>query len=298
MNDEQTVPMMKNKKTIILLGFIIAILSAVAAATGIFHKEGSGNYEYLSIRNETVTIYGQGLYRHMSADVAIQGIAQDYITLFIAIPMLLVALLLLRKETLKRIFLLAGVLNYFFVTYLFYMNMAMYNALFIVYILLTSSTFFAFALTLIGINIKSLPHHFNAHTPVKYIGGFLIFLSSSIALLWLKTVLNPLFDGTIIPRATEHYTTLTVQGFDLSIFLPIAFLSGVLLIKKNPFGYFMGTITLVFLCFMMTALVAKIIAMANAGISVVPVVFIIPAFLVLTVFSTVLLFKNIKNEIE
>jgi len=219
---------MKNKKTIIILSLCLALLAAIAAAAGIFSRAGSGSYDYHSIRNQTVSIYGKGLYRHMSADVAIQGIAQDYVTL-------------------------------------------------------------------LEFNLAQLPARFSSKTPVKWIGGFLIFLSSAIGLLWLQVIVTPLIDGSIIPRAVEHYTSLTVQGFDLSIFLPIAFLSGVLLIKRKAFGYLLATVTLTFLVLLMTALVAKIIAMAHAGVNVIPVVFIIPIFDLLALVSAMVLFKHMKN---
>lgn len=286
---------MKNQKTIYILTGCIAFLSAIASATGIFSSAGQGSYSYQSIRNETITIYGKGLYHHMSADVAIQGIAQDYVTLFMAIPLLLIALFNIRKGTAKSKLLLAGILNYFFLTYLFYMNMAMYNAFFVVYILLTSTSFFAFILTLLSVDVVGLPLKFNADTPVKPVGGFLMFLAACIALLWLQIIVTPLIDGTIIPKSVEHYTSLTVQGFDLSIFLPVAFLSGLLLVKKNPYGYLMAGVTLILLSILMTALVAKIIAMALAGVNVIPAVFIIPAFMFLAMFSAWVLFKNMKE---
>jgi len=43
----------------------------------------------------------------------------------------------------------------------------------------------------------------------------------------------------------------------------------------------------------MTALTAKIIAMANHGVNVIPVVFIIPAINLITITFAVLMIKNI-----
>jgi len=287
---------MKNKKVISTLVLIVAALAIIASATGIFSTGGSGRYEYQSITGQTVIIYGVGVYKHMSADVAIQGIAQDYVTLFIAVPALLFALFLTLKGTLKSKYLLAGILSYFFLTYLFYMNMAMYNALFLVYVALTGTSFFALTLTLLSIEIDKLPMAFNEKTPVKLIGGFLIFTATSIALLWLSILVPPLLDNTIIPLSVEHYTTLTVQGFDLSLFHPIIFVAGLLLIKKNRFGYLMAPVTLIFLSFLMTALIAKIIAMSLAGVNVVPVVFIIPCITIVAIVCSIITLKNINNN--
>lgn len=288
---------MQNRRTISTLIFLIAILSTIATISGIFSNYGAGNYQFKSINNQNVTIYGKGVYENMSADVAIQGIAQDYVTLFIAIPLLLLGLYWTRKDTLKSKLFLAGVLNYFFLTYLFYMNMAMYNKLFLVYVALVSTTFFSFLLTLFNIDLKTISHYFSPKTPTKWIGTFLIILSSMIALLWLSIIVPPLIDGSIIPKSVEHYTTLTVQGFDLSIFHPIAFISGLLLLKKRPFGYFMSSVTIVFLSLLMTALLAKIIAMAIDGVNVVPAVFIIPCFFIFSLLSAIILYKHINQKI-
>ena len=78
--------------TVTLLVILIALGASAAALTGILSNGGSGSWLYTSIRGEEITIYGQGIYRHMSADVAIQGIAQDWITLCLAVPVLLVSL--------------------------------------------------------------------------------------------------------------------------------------------------------------------------------------------------------------
>lgn len=287
---------MQNRKTISILIIFIAIFSTIATGSGIFTNYGTGNYEFKSINNQTVTIYGKGVYENMSADVAIQGIAQDYVTLFIAIPMLIIALFWTRKDSLKSKLFLAGVLNYFFLTYLFYMNMAMYNKLFLIYIILVSTMFFAFVLTLLSIDIKTISQHFNPKTPTKFIGFFLIVLSSMIALLWLSIIVPPLIDGSIVPKSVEHYTTLTVQGFDLSIFLPIAFISGFLLIKKRQFGFLMASVTIIFLSLLMTALVAKIIAMSLVDVNVIPAVYIIPWFLIFSIICATILFKNITKD--
>ena len=287
---------MKNTKLITTLVLLIAVFAVIATLAGILSDGGSGEYEYESIRGQSVTIYGEGLYKHMSADVAIQGIAQDYVTLFLALPFLLFALFRFRNGSLKGKFMLAGVLNYFFLTYLFYMNMAMYNAMFLGYITLTGLTFFALVLTILSIETDRLPEIFHKNTPVRFIGGFLIFNAVIIALLWLSVIIPPLIDKTIVPIAVQHYTTLNVQAFDLSLFLPVSFVGGLLLIRKNKFGYLLAPVYLVFLSLLMTALIAKIIAMALAGVNVVPAIFIIPCITIVAVVCGAILIKNINQN--
>lgn len=195
---------MKNSRTISILVVLIAIASAIASTTGIISANGPGTYTYESIRGETISIYGQGVYQHMSAEVAPQGIAQDYITLLLGIPMLFISLLAARAGSLKGRFLLAGTLGYFLVTYLFYLLMGMYNVLFLVYVFLLATSFFAFLLTILSLHTPQLPSFFLPAVPHKLTGGFLLFTTLSIALLWLSIVVPPLLDGSIIPLQVEH----------------------------------------------------------------------------------------------
>ena len=285
---------MKFCKQITVLTFIICITSFVATLIGIFSNSGKGSYSFKTIRGETIEIYGKGIYRHMSSDVAIQGIAQDYVTLFIGIPLLLLGLFFYRKGKSNAKFLLTGVLLYFFLTYLFYTAMAMYNELFLAYVVLLSCSFFALILNLISFDYKS--KLLKSDKNIRITGYFLIANSILIALLWLSVILPPLFNQSIYPVELHHYTTLIVQGFDLGIFLPMGFVSALLALRKNNFGEIFTTIYIVFLSLLMTALTAKVIFMANAGANVVPVIFIMPAF---GIFSTILSFqllRQIKTE--
>tara|TARA_R100001143_G_C3360693_1_gene135333 strand:+ start:4375 stop:5271 length:897 start_codon:yes stop_codon:yes gene_type:complete len=289
---------MKHEKQITILIWFIILLSCFASLAGIFSSGGPGTFEYESIRGETVQIYGEGLYRHMSADVAPQGIAQDYVTFFIGIPLLLLSLFYARNGSLKGRFILAGTLGYFLVTYLFYLVMGMYSELFLIYTALLGTSFFAFILTLFSFDVNRLPSLFNESTPIKTAGSFLILNAIMIALLWLGIVVPPLFDGTIIPTETEHYTTLIVQGLDLGLLLPLAVVSGMLFIKKQPIGFLATPIYLVFLSILMLALVAKIIAMGLLGQNIIPVVFIIPAIALTSITLSTLVLRSIETHVS
>lgn len=283
------------KRILTLLVIGIALLSAIAAATGILSTEPKGPASVVSVRGETITLYGKGVYHHMSAEVAPQGIAQDYVTLFIGIPVLLISLVLYRKNSLRGKILLAGTLGYFLTTYLFFTMMAMYNQLFILWVLLLSLSFHAFYIAFKNIDETELSAKTKANHPVKFIGGFLIFCSIAIGLLWLSIVVPPALEGSI-PKQAEHYTTLVVQALDLAVGLPAAFIAGVLLIRKKTFGFKLTAIYLVFLSILMTALSAKVLAMASLGYNVIPVIFIIPSFNVLAIVCAFISLKNIQIE--
>jgi len=151
-------------------------------------------------------------------------------------------------------------------------------------------------LSLLSIDIQKLPEQFSEKAPVKFSGIFLIVNAVIIALLWLSIIVPPLIDSTIYPDSVDHFTTLTVQGFDLSILLPISFLGGLLLLNRSRFGYLIATVTLIFLSILMTALVAKIVAMANAGVNVIPAIFIIPVINLISVICSLKMVKSLNTR--
>jgi hypothetical protein len=285
-----------HNQSISILFFLIVIMAGIAASIGIFSNDGVGQYEYTSIRGKTVMIYGKGLYKHMSAEVAPQGIAQDYITLFAGIPLLIISFVLARKGSWKGRYLLAGTLGYFLVTYLFYTVMGMYNKMFLAYVILMGASFYAFILTLFSFDQSKLPGLFESSAPVKSTGCFLIFISLSIALLWLSIVVPPLLNGTVIPDQAEHYTTLIVQGLDLGILLPAAIICAVMWIRKTALGYLLAPVYFIFLSLLMCALTAKVVAMSILGYNVIPVVFIIPSFNLITVICTVAILRKVNEK--
>lgn len=287
---------MKNTKSITLLVFLITVLSVVATSMGIFSSAGPGEFKFTSIHGQTVMIHGKGVYQLMSSDVAVQGIAQDYVTLAVGVPLLLISLYVSRKGSLKGRYLLAGTLGYFLVTYLFYMLMAMYDVLFLVYVSLLGLTFFAFLLTVLSFEIKNTPGYFGDKLPVGFLGGFLIFNSVAVGLMWLSLIVPPLLDGTVYPVSLQHYTTLVVQGLDLGLLLPAGFISGVLFIKRNPYGYLFAPIYLIFLMILMTALTAKIIGIISVGADAGPAIVIIPVINLVTIVSVILILLNLKEK--
>lgn len=285
---------MKSYRTISLLVVCIVILTMSATLVGIFSNQGPGPYEYETIRGQTVTIYGKGIYQHMSQDVAPQGIAQDVVTLCFGIPLLLISLYLTRKGLLRGRLLLAGTLGYFLVSYLLYMLMGMYNHLFLVYVTLTSISFFAFAMTLFSFDIEKLCSYFKNNRVMKVVAGFLIFNATIIGLLWLGVVVPPLLHGTL-PIQVEHYTTLVVQGIDLALLLPIAFVSGVLLLKRKALGYLLVPVYIYFLALLMTALTAKIIGKSLLGTAVGPAI-IIPIINIAAILCAILIWINMNEK--
>ena len=287
---------MQHARKIGVLVAIIICASLVATLAGILSSHGPGEYEYTSIRGENVTIYGKGFYQHMPSDVAVQGIAQDYVTLLVGIPLLAASFLLARRDSMRGRFLLAGSLGYFTVTYVFYLCMAVYNELFLLWVLLASASFYAFILTVLSFDLDGIRAWFDSRAPHRLVGGFLMFNAGLIGVMWFGVVVPPLLDGSIYPADLYHFTTLIVQGLDLSILLPASFIAGFLFLRRRRYGYLLAPMYLVFLSLLMTALSAKVVGMTLTGVEAGPALVIIPSITAIATLCAGLTLKSIHPE--
>lgn len=276
----------------------LVIGSMIEALAGIFSNDGQGTFWYKSIRGELVEIYGRGVYRHMSTDVAVQGIAQDYITLFVAIPLLIFSFYHLKNNSLKAKLIFSGTLLYFVLTYLFYIGIALYNEIFLVAALTLFCSLFAFILNIISFDYREISKKFTHHKMMQRASVFLIVITVLMVMLWLSVLVPPMLDGSFYPKNLYHYSTMIVQGYDFGIFLPLAIISGILGLQKNEYSYVLVPTYLVFLVVLMIALVAKIIFMAQIGENVIPVIFVIPIMLVLSAFFAVKLLNGVSGNVE
>jgi hypothetical protein len=290
---------MKYKNTISLLVIIVAILSIFSTSYAIFSNQGPGEYEYKSIYGESVSIYGKGLYEHDSVSMAAQAIAQDYVTLFLGVPVLLLSFYLYRKGLLKGSLLLTGTLGYFLYTYASYSFLSMYNQLFLIYVALMSASFFAFTLMMMSFEIENLPMFFSEKMPVKFIGGFLLFVSFVFGMMWTGKIGFPLMNNTPPPEDLQHYTTFVIQALDLGFVVPVGLLAGILLMIRKPFGYLLAPVIIIKEITLLTAMTAMVFLQIKAGVEIGSLlVGSIILFNLLVIFCMILVLINIKETIN
>jgi hypothetical protein len=273
-----------------LTGLILAlaVLAACAAAAPFALRGGSGPERHTSVRGVEVVTYGVGPYRHMPADVAVQGLAQDAVTLSAGVPCLLLALVWARRGARGGHLALAGVVAYVFVQYFLYLGMATYNELFLPWVALVLLSSQALVRLLLAVP----PAAFAVASPGpgtrRFVGSFLLVNGVLIALLWLLVIVLPLADGTLYPAGLAHFTTMFVQGFDLALFLPPSLIAGLAYARRRPVGELLAPVYAVFLSLQMLALLAKIVWMTAVGAHPGPALVIVPVLLAGAVAAAVL----------
>lgn len=288
---------MKPSKTVVWLSSLITVLALLAASIGLFWQDGGSSFSFTTLHGQTVQLLGQGLYRYDTIATAAQEKAQDVVTLFLGIPLLVIALFLYRNGSLRGHLLLTGTLGYFLYTYTSMAFNTAYNALFLVYVALFSASLFAFVLALCSIDIRALPGHFSPHLPLRSIAGFLFASGGFLFLMWLGLIVPPLLAGQV-PQGLESTTTLVIQVLDLGVIVPVAVLSGLLLLRRAPLGYLLASTVLVKSVTLGAAVSAMVVGQLLVGVQL-PISQIVgfPLLALIGILLTVVLLRHVSQGV-
>jgi hypothetical protein len=284
------------KKTITVLVLLIAVLSFITAFTGVFYSWSEKLLEFTTVRGQTIEILNYGIYKYNSnALVAEGGVAWDAVTLFFSIPLLLLSLVWFRKGSIRGSLLLAGTLSYFLYQYLSYSVGWAFNQYFLLYVAIYSLSLISLIFTVLTIKVSKLPEAISNKFPRKTISIYLLFIGGFFMLLWLGTILPSIINNSV--PDLKGQTTLVTQALDLGIIVPFCFASGILLLKKNAYGYLFSSIVIMKSLTMSLALVSMAVAgsvLTGSELNV-AVLSILSVLCIIGVSFAVLLIKNIKE---
>lgn len=227
-----------------LLSGVVALLGAIASLAGLLCPQ---------------------LYRD-SASLRPQICGQDWVTLVVGVPLLVVSLLFSVRGSLRGRLVWLGALAYFLYTYASYALGVAYNDLYLLYVALFSLSLFALIRGMMSLNIEDLAWRFSEKTPERIIAGYFVIFGLVIALLWLWEIIPWLLarEPPDYLMATGEYT-MVVPALDLGLLVPVFVLTGILLWKRKRWGYGLAGLMLVKAATLGMAMLAMIFFMARAG---------------------------------
>ena len=271
---------------------IIFILSLFAASMGLFYETPGEPYSYTNHRGEQVSINGHGLYYYDTISSAAQMQGNDLITLLVGLPLLLISTWLAFRGSLRGQLSLTGTLGFFLYTYMSMSMLTSFNSLFLVYVTLFSLSLFAFLLSMMSFDLSTLPRHFSPHLPRGWIASLMFVIGGFLAVAWVARSVTSFLQNTT--PALENTTTLVIQAMDLGLILPLALLSGILLLRRSAWGYLLSSVALMKGITMGLGVSAMGINMALTGVP--DSLGILMPFLVITLLNLItagVLLKNI-----
>jgi hypothetical protein len=164
---------MRTSKVVIWLSWLIVVLAVVATAVGLFWEGGHAPSSFTTVREQTIELYGRGLYDSVFIGAGNKG--TDAVTLILGVPLLMVSSLLYRKGSLRSGLLLVSVLAYFLYVYVGYaLGVAVFNELFLVYVTLFSASLYAFVLAFASVDLQALSERFSPRLPYRGLSAFML----------------------------------------------------------------------------------------------------------------------------
>lgn len=289
---------MKSMKTIMALTIAILLLSVITTTIGLFSKEEQEYPAVVTTYGESIELYNKGIYARDSLSMGSQAVAQDFVTIILGVPLLIISLLLLNKKSAKGICLLTGTLGYFLYTYASYSFLIVYNPLYLVYVLIMILSFYSFILSMNHMNKGGIMNNFSEKFPVKSMGRFMWIVAVMLGGLWLGRILPTVMNGTA-PINLEHYSTLGIQTLDLGFVVPASLVAGYLLSKRNKWGYILSVVLVIKAVTMTAAVSAMTILMRRNGVKLSFLEnFMFPVLFTICVYFLIQLLRNIKGTLE
>jgi len=261
-------------RTPYILSIIIAVLATIASAGGLFLN---------------------GLYRdNLFVTSAWKG--NDLITLFLAVPILVLAMIFSKRGSLKAQLVWMGALDYMLYNYAFYLFGAAFNWFFLLYVTFLGLSIFALIFGLIHLDLDGITGQIRERMPVGWIAAYMLFVAVGLSLIYIMQSLGFIFTGDVpaIVTNTGHPTNI-VFALDLTLLVPFLFLGAIWLIKRKPWGFVLaGIFTIKGPLYTIVLTVGSLWA-ANAGVP--GVAEQVPMWVALTVLSLIacgLFYGNMK----
>lgn len=257
-----------------VLSSIIAVLTLVAAAGGLFIDDLYRDDTFI-----TVGWYGN-----------------DLVTLVVAIPLLVAALILSMRGSQRAQLVWLGMLDYTLYNYAFYLFGAALNRFFLVYVALFTLSVLALIFGLANVDVNGISQKFQARTPVKWISGYMMFWAVLLGVAWIAQSLDFVVTGQLPQSGLDEGGFKLVAALDLSLVVPGLVLAAIWLWKHRPWGYVLAAMFNVKGATYTLVLTAGSLYQANAGIEGAADLVPLWVFLgVASLIASVLLLRNMQS---
>ena len=164
----------------------------------------------------------------------------DWLTLMVGVPLLVASVLLARRGSIRGLLLWLGMLGYGAYNYAYYMLGAALNAFFPLYIVPLVLSVVTLILALSRIDVAGAAASFRPKTPVRIVSGYLVFVAGGLTFVWMRMWAAYVFAGQPTPIDPEAFKL--VAALDITIMVPALAFGGVLLWRRNAWGYILAAI--------------------------------------------------------
>jgi hypothetical protein len=207
-----------------------------------------------------------GLYRdNLFVTSAWKG--NDVITLFVAIPLLVTAMIYAKRGSQRAILLWMGVLDYMLYNYAFYLFGAAFNWFFLIYTALLGLSIFALIFGLVTLDLNGIMQAVRDKMPIKWIAAYMLFVATGLTVIYVLQSLGFIFTGEVpaIVTRTGHPTSI-VFALDLTLLVPFLVLGAFWLLRRMAWGFVLAGICTVKGALYTLVLTSGSLWASNAGV--------------------------------
>lgn len=237
----------------------VALLAGAASGLGVFQRGDGSKASTTSIRGEEWEYVTTGIYRYNAERVVAEGVGWDVVTLFLVVPAMLATLPFLVRGSLRGRLVAAGLLGYFFYQYLMYALMWAFGPLFVPFVLIYSASLCGIIWIATTMRMEELTAEFAASTPRRSFAAFTFLMALMLTGMWGSRIAAGL-GGDLVAAGMYGMPTMVVQALDLGMIVPLSVLTGVLVLKRSPWGYLLASIFSVKGFALATGIVAMLIS--------------------------------------
>ena len=250
----------------------------------------------LAVLASTGGLFWDGIY-HDNAFVTTTWLGNDAITLFLVVPILIIALIFAARGSLKAHLVWLGALDYMLYNYAFYLFGAAFNAFFLIYTALLGLSIFALIFGLAALDVSKINRQFSQRTPVKWIGGYFLFVAIGLSLVYVAQSIGFIATGQLPAIVTiSGHPTNVVFALDLTLLVPWLALGAVWLMQRRSWGYVIAGILSVKGPLYTLVLGVNSILVVNAGITPTSELPLWGTLTILGLIAGAFLFGNMKSN--
>lgn len=242
-------------------------------------------------------VFISGLYRD-APNLVIQAVGQDFISLAVALPTLVISALLTSRGSQRARLVWLGGLVYTVYTYVGYAFSVRFNQLFLVYVALLGCSTYALIGGLVTTDWAGVNAGFTERTPVKTVSVYLAVIAGLFYLLWLSEAFPASLTGNP-PQSLMDVGTPTnfVQVLDMAWLLPATAITAFGLWRKRSLGYTLAGALLAHFALLTLAILSMVVNMVREGQPVVIPQVVIYGFLFAASIGMMIWYlKNLKSS--
>jgi hypothetical protein len=290
---------MRYSRVFHVLVVLIIFLVIITSGFGLFYKTDGQPFDFVNQYGDTVKIYGSGIYKNDSYFMAHTFKGTDFTALFVALPLMVLALIMdIKNSTVKTKLFLTAMIAYFLYYSVSYSMGVIYNVLHLVYLALFSCTLYA---SILGYGfLKTYSIKISEKMDTNGLKIFLVFCGISLFVAWLPDIIVSLINKKSL-ESIEIYTTQITYVLDIAIISPLIFICLYNFGKNNNIGYILLGIILNMLSLVGIMVVFQTVFQNRAGIEL-PIeatitkagIFVLLALV--AIYYEIKLYKNMKGD--